>query len=344
MKSVLLKEAPGGGLKATLTQLPEPKAGPGELVVEMRACGLCGTDIEKIKGHYTASMPVLGHEAVGKVVAVGRGAGDFSVGDAVFPHHHVGCHECHYCMHGSETMCGRYRGSNLDPGGFSEYFRVPQWNVSRGGVLRMPAAIDFEEASFIEPAACCIRGLERCGLTGSDSVLVVGAGPVGMIHALLLSSMEAEVMVSDIADPRLDVARRAKVGGVVDAKAEDVVQAAKAATDGRGVDCVIAATGDKKAIVQSLDAVRRGGKVLLFGVPAVGTVLDYDVSRIFNSEVSVVTTYGATEAETSRALGLISKKKVDFASLVTHTFPLDDFEKALHAANSGQAMKVVVAP
>src|SRR3972149_6256909 len=129
----------GGGV--VVDDVPPPGLKAGDMLVEMKACGLCGTDIEKLEGRYTASPPVIGHEAAGVVAGVGEGAEGFKVGDRVFPHHHVPCSECYFCKHGSETMCARYRESNLDPGGFAEYFRVPAWNVQRGGVLKLPEGL-----------------------------------------------------------------------------------------------------------------------------------------------------------------------------------------------------------
>ncbi len=343
MKSVVLKSPEGtGAAAAAVMDLPLPVPGPGEILVEMMACGLCGTDVEKIRGHYTASMPVLGHEAAGVVAAVGRGTDDFHEGDRVFPHHHVPCYGCYFCRHGSETMCERYRTSNLVPGGFSEFFVVPEWNLSKGGVLKLPDSVGFEQASMIEPAACCIRALRRCPVAKDDTVLVVGAGPVGMMHSLILSAREERVIVSDVSEWRLDFAERIGMKTLVNARKEDTAEAVRRETGGRGADLVVVATGDLKAIAQGLGSVRKGGTVLLFGVPAAGSSLDYDISKVYNSEVSVLTSYGAVEADTSEALRLIAGGGVDFSPLVTNRFPVSRFPEALEAATGGRAMKVLL--
>ncbi|MDV3244413.1 MAG: alcohol dehydrogenase catalytic domain-containing protein [Nitrososphaerales archaeon] len=345
MKSVLLRRPPGeSGIRAQVLEVPIPPLGAGELLVEMKACGLCGTDIEKALGQYTASMPVLGHEAVGVVAAVGNGVKGLKVGDRVFPHHHVACLECYYCRHGSETMCLEYRKSNLDPGGFSEFFRVPAWNVSHGGVLGLPDSVGFDEASLIEPVACCIRALDKCGVSPGDSVLVVGAGPVGMAHALLLLSRKATVMVSDVNKGRIGFAEAAKVGPVIDASKVNVADSVRKETAGRGADLAIVASGNKEAIVQALSSVRRGGKVCLFGVPVKGSVLDYDVSDAYNSEVSIISSYGAAESDTSRALDIISRRTVNLGSLITHRFHIEEFDKGVETVVAGRGMKVVITP
>jgi L-iditol 2-dehydrogenase len=341
---MLKSRSAGGEGTAELTEMAVPSVGPGELLVEMKACGLCGTDVEKLRGRYTAAMPVLGHEAVGTVASVGEGVAGLKEGDRVFPHHHVPCRECYYCKQGSETMCDRYRTSNIDPGGFSEYFRVPKWNVDGGGVLRLPPGMEFEDASMIEPVACCIRALARCAVGPGDSVLVAGAGPVGIMHALLLKQMRSSVVISDVSEQRLKFAEKAGVGTVVDAAREDVTGAVKKQTGGRGADVAVVASGNPRAVIQGLRAVRKGGRVCVFGAIAKGSVLDYDFSDLFNSEVSVITSYGATEAETSKALDLIARKEVDFGRLITHRFHLSNFDEAVASSEEGSAMKVLMTP
>lgn len=343
MKAVLLKRS-SAGLKAEATEVAVPRIGQGELLVEMKACGLCGTDLEKLKGEYTASAPVLGHEAVGVVSAVGSGDTGLRVGDRVFPHHHVACGGCYYCEHGDQPMCTDYRGSNLDPCGFSEFFRVPRWNVVRGGVLRLPGEMTFELGALIEPLACCIRALGRCEVKPGDSVLVAGAGPVGMSLSILLDLLGAEVMVSDVAGARLEFIRTAGAGTPMDAKSPGYPEEVRRRTGGRGVDVGIVASGSAKAVSQTLKAVRKGGRLCLFGVPTKGSMLDYDLSDIYNSDVSIRPSYGATEVETAKAVAALTKDRERFMGLITHKFPIEDFEAAVRAASDGTAMKVLVTP
>lgn len=343
MRAVLLDTAAKGAVSsAVVSEVPKPRPGVGEILVEMKACGLCGTDVEKIRGHYTASMPVLGHEAVGIIAEVGPEMELFRKGDSVFPHHHVSCGECYYCRHGAQTMCDRYRTSNISPGGFSEYFVVPAWNVQRGGVLKIPANVSFEHAAMIEPVACCLSALRKLRVGPDDSVLVVGAGPVGMSHAIILSSKGARVTVSDVSGPKVAMAEKLGVGRIIDTTKEDVTEAVKKDTAGRGADFVIVATGDLRAITAGLRSVRRGGTVCLFGVPAADSVLDYDISKVFNSEISITTSYGATDDDTKEALGLMSAGRTDFRPLISHRFPVSNFADALDAVVGGRAMKVIV--
>ncbi len=340
MKSVLLKSTG----KISIEEIPLPPLKRRDVLVEMKACGLCGTDIEKLHGRYVASLPILGHEASGIVVEVGEGVQDLKKGDRVFPHHHVPCHSCHYCLHGSETMCSQYRASNLDPGGFSEYFRVPAWNVEHNGVLKLPDHVTFEEASLIEPTACCMRSLSRCSVSGDEMVLVVGAGPIGLTHLLLLSLRGAKVLVSDINTSRLAFAEKFGASAVYDAVKEDVPLRVREETAGMGVDLAVVASGSSKAIVQALKSVRKGGKICLFGVPAKGMELNYDFSDLFNSEVSIITSNAATEAETTAVLKLMDEQSLNVASLITHRFRLVEFEKAVETATQGNSGKIIITP
>jgi len=330
--------------KVAVEESSPPVMKKGDILVEMKACGLCGTDLEKMQGRYLASKPVLGHEASGVLTDVGENVESFKVGDRVFPHHHVPCYECHLCRHGSETMCPHYRANNLDPGGFSEYFRVPAWNVKHGGVLKLPEHVTFEEASLIEPTACCIRALNRCNVSGDETVLVIGAGPIGLTHLRLLSMRGATVMVSDINATRLEFAERFGASMVYDAAKTDASLKIKEQTGGVGADLVVAASGSSGAIVQALNAVRKGGKICLFGVPAKGSRLDYDFSDIFNSEISIITSNAATEVETKAALKLMEERKLNLTSLITHRFKLSDFEMAVETAFRGNCGKIIITP
>jgi L-iditol 2-dehydrogenase len=340
VKAALLRGT--GGL--VVEDVPVPEAGPGEIVVSMRACGLCGSDLEKIRGTYTAAPPVIGHEAVGIVSEVGKGVEGIREGARVFPHHHVPCGQCRACKAGSPTMCAHYRATNLEPGGFAESFRVPRWNVDHGGVLRLPPSLDFERASFIEPLACAIRAVDRVRMK-PKSALILGAGPMGLLVLQLLRLRGTETLfASEVSPLRADRARRLGAGLVWDPTTQDVPAAARKETGGLGVDAAVVATGNVRAIAQAVRAVRSGGTVLLLGVPEAGSRLDVDPSEFVTREVSLVPSNAATETETRKALGLIARRKVDVASLVTHRFPLEAFPEAIRVAERAECVKAILTP
>lgn len=339
MKSVSLV----GQGKVVLQEVPVPSLERGDLLVEMHACGLCGSDLEKIHGEYTAAPPVLGHEAVGVIRETEGDVGDLATGDRVFPHHHVPCYACHYCRAGSETMCPHYRRWYLDPSGFAEFFRVPAWNVAHGGVLPLPDAVSDAEGSLIEPLACSIRALDRFDLREGSDVLVAGAGPMGLLILKLLPHYGIHrTFVSEVSGPRRAYAAREGVT-VLNPREEDVVVAVREATEGRGADVAVVATGNPKALLQALDAVRDGGTLGLVGIPEAQASFPR-ASRLVTREVRVVSSNAATERDTKRALEMIQEGAVEVASLVSHRVALEDFPQAVALAERAESLKVVVVP
>jgi L-iditol 2-dehydrogenase len=340
VKAVFIKEPN----QVSINDMPSPKIGDGDILVRMKACGLCGSDLEKVYGSYGVVSNRLGHEPAGEIIAVGRDVKDFKVGDRVFVHHHVPCYECHYCMHEDYTMCPYYQKSNIDPCGLAEIFLVPEWNVKRGGVIKLPDDISFEEAAMIEPLACCIRAINKANIMDIDDVAVIGVGPAGMMHILLAKAYDANrVFALDINQFRLDFAKRMGAKLAIDSNKENAVKTIRDATDGRGVDVAIVATSSTKAFLQALELTRSGGKVVLFGVPPQGSTAELDVNRIFSNEIRLIPSLAASEIETKQALELITSKRIDIKSIITHRFSLERAAEAIKCAHEAKdAMKVVV--
>ncbi|AAY79825.1 alcohol dehydrogenase [Sulfolobus acidocaldarius] len=337
MKAVIIENG-----RASIKDMDKPSIKEkGDIIIKMKACGLCGTDIEKLRGQYTASQPIIGHEPSGIIEE--SSVDSLKPGQRVFAHHHVPCYECYYCTHGSATMCPHYRRTNIEPGGFAEYFRVPAWNVKRGGVLVLPDHVSFEEGAFIEPLATVVRAQRRVKLNRGDNVLVVGAGPMGLLHVMLSKVNGAsKTIVTDIADFRVEYAYKVGADYSFNSKKIDTINEVKKLTDGRGVDIAIIASGAPSAILSGLLSVRKGGQVLLFGVPFKGTVLNYDISDLLNNEISIISSNAAIEEDTVDALKIISERKIDVSKLVTHKFTIDQFNEAVRVAEEGQAIKVII--
>ena len=322
-----------------------PEISPGDVLVEMKMCGLCGTDIEKLRGEYTASTPTLGHEPVGIVCKVGAGVKRVVVGDRIFAHHHVPCSTCYFCKKGSETMCLDYRKTNLDPSGFAEYFRIPAINVTRGAVLKLPDNVSFDEGIFIEPMACCVRGLRKIGVSKGDSIFIAGAGPIGLTFLQLSFLMGVSgTYVSDLSPLRRRRAKTLGASAILNPRKDTVASEVKKSTEGRGVDVAVVASASPEALVNALDSVRKGGRVLLFGLPAVGAQLAYDLSELVNREIDIISSNAATEIDTNRALKYMKDKKIDVSSLLTHKFTLDQFDMAVGIVEKGEAVKVSIIP
>lgn len=329
--------------RITLVESELPKVNEDEMSVRMQSCGICGSDLEKVYGNYGMRSLRVGHEPAGVVIKVGKNLKKFQEGDRVFVHHHVSCYSCRYCLQGNYTMCNNYQSSNIDPCGLSEEFIVPKWNIEHGGVLKLPESISYDEAALIEPFACCIRGLNKISIKHGDNVAILGAGPTGVMHTLLARLWGANnIFVSDVNKFRLKFVE--KYGfTAVNLNLERLDDVINTNTESLGVDVTILATGSIKAFESSLRITRRGGEILLFGVPSVGSKFDLDLNSLYSNEQIIIPSYGASEIETNQALSLLSDKSIDLLPLVTHRFQLKESDNAFKCAHEAlDAMKVLV--
>jgi len=326
-----------------LEEVPVPRIGTGEILVQVKACGLCGSDL--MEWYVKEKAPiVLGHEPAGVVAEVGEGVGEFEVGDRVFVHHHVPCFTCHHCLRGHYTLCETFKATHLDPGGFAEYIRVPALNVARD-VLTIPPGMSFAQATLIEPVATCIRGIERAGLQMGDTVAVLGAGVTGLIHLQLARIMGAgTVVVTDFAGFRLEMARQLGADLALDAR-QDVLAALKELNEGRGADVVIVTAGSIQAMEEGMTLAGEGATVLLFAPSPPVAVLPVSPYRLLFSEITIVSSYSCSPPETRQALKLIQGGRIRVAELITHRFDLTGVDKAIHlAAQAGESLKIVITP
>ncbi|MEM2855616.1 MAG: zinc-dependent dehydrogenase [Candidatus Nitrosocaldaceae archaeon] len=325
-----------------IDEISEPKVDSNSILVKMRVCGICGSDLEKVYGKYGVVSKRLGHEPAGEVIKTGDNVKEFKVGDRVFVHHHVPCYECHYCKHGDHTMCKDYQRSNIEPCGLAEIFLVPEWNIKRGGVLKLSDNITFEEAAMIEPLACCIRAIDKASIMKDDNIAVVGTGPTGLMQIMLAKLYGADkVFAIDINQFRLKFASKY---GATSINANDKNFSEYIIRDTKiGVDTVIVSTSNINAFKLALDIVRSGGKVIIFGVPSKGSVVDLDLNKVFTKEIKILPSLAASDIDTAKAFRLIDEKRIDISSIITHRFRLEDSEQAFRTAHEGKdAMKVVI--
>ncbi len=340
MKAGLLAD-PG---RLAVDERPDPTPGPGDVIVSLAACGICGSDLEKVKGNYRATQ-VIGHEPVGTVAAIGAGVTGLAVGTRVFAHHHVPCYACPACHSGAYTYCPSYTKTNLDPGGFSERFRVPAVNVSRGAVLPLAPMVSWDEGVLLEPAGCALTALRTIGLPPATSVMILGLGPVGILYARLARALGAGwIGGADPSAPRRTVAGRRGADATVDPhNVEKVRQLVQLATGGRGVDLAVVATSAGSAVPLAVSLVRRGGTVNLFGLPEAGSHLEEDLQQLYLRGVKIIPTYATTERDISEVHALLAAKRLEVHDLVTHRFPLEKLPEAFQlAAQPDKALKVIV--
>ena len=340
MKTVSVKEPSVISVEET----KRPDLGDGDILVKMEACGICGSDLEKVFGQYGQPSMRLGHEPAGIVLGVGADVAEFKKGDRVFTHHHVPCYDCHFCKHGNETMCQKYYETNLSPCGLSEEFVVPEWNVNHGGVLKISDSLTFEEAAMIEPLACCVRAWSKYSYHQGDSAAIFGVGPTGMMHVMIAQAKKfSKIFCFDVNDFRLNFAKKFNVTDSINSADENRKQKVLDRTENRGVDVAIVATSSLKALADAIDIVRKGGTVMMFGVPSKGAKMDLDMNKIYSKEITLVTSYAASDKDTAEALSLIESSQIDVKQLITHTYSISDSQKAFDHARSGEnAMKIII--
>jgi L-iditol 2-dehydrogenase len=325
-----------------VVELAIPEIGPGELLIQLHACGLCASDV--MEWYMRPRAPLYpGHEPAGVVAAVGQGIQQFSVGQRVFLHHHVPCMVCHFCQRGSFSQCATFRSTRLDPGGLAEFIRVPAPNVQLD-VLSLPDNLSFEAATLIEPLACCIRGINRATSRPGDSVLVLGAGSTGIMLAQLARLHGATRVI--IVDPIAYRRQRALDAGIdhaLDPQTGSLSEQVSAVNDGRKPDLVLVTPSKIAAMLQGLDLVGPGGTVLLFAPPPPGETLPVTPNQLFFQEITLRTSYSAGPYETRLALELLQNGRIKAEMVITHRFPLQDAAQAFRlVAEPGDALKALI--
>ncbi len=327
-----------------IEERPPPSIGPGEVLVSLAGCGICGTDLEKLRGNY-ASAGVLGHEPVGVVAQVGAGVRSVVPGDRAFVHHHVPCYACEICRRGDFTFCPTYSKTNLDPGGFAEQFRVPEENVRRGAILPLSPRIDWATGTLLEPAGCALTALRRVGFQPGWSVFVVGLGPVGLLYARLSKALGASwVGGAEMAPLRRSAAERGRIDRTVDPRnPPEVIELVRSISDGRGVDLAVVATGAPEAVRLGASLTRRGGTLNLFGLPEAGSRLDVDLQELYLRGTRVIPSYATTEPDIAEVHAMVVAGRLSLADLVSHRLPLSDLQEAFRLAQRPtESLKVVV--
>jgi len=322
---------------------PVPKIGPGEILMKTMACGICGSDV--MEWYRIKKAPrVLGHEATGVIVEVGEGVTQYKVGDRIFASHHVPCNQCRYCLNGHHTACETLHTTNFDPGGFSQYIRVPKINVERG-ILKLPDNVSFEEGTFIEPLGCVVRGQRIAGVKQGQTVLVLGSGPSGLLHIQLAKVNGAEkVIATDIDEYRMKTAEKFGADIVINGK-EDVPTLLKEANEGRGADVVIVCTGALPAVHQAWRSVDKGGTILFFAVPPPNVEVTIPINDFWRNEVKAATSYGAAPMDLKESLKLIAAKKINVKDMITHKLPIQEAQLGFQlVAQAKNCIKVIIEP
>jgi L-iditol 2-dehydrogenase len=322
---------------------PVPKIGPGELLVKVMASGICGSDV--LEWYRLKKAPlVLGHEIAGEIVETGDGVERFKIGDRVFVSHHVPCNTCHYCLNGHHTACETLHRTNFDPGGFSEYLRVPRINTDRG-VFLLPAEMSYADGTFIEPLACVVRGQRHAGLKAGQSVLIIGSGISGLLHLHLAKALGAgRIVATDVNEYRLKMAREAGADLALHAR-ENIPERLRAINNGHLADLVIVCTGALPAFSQALASVDRGGTVLFFASTEPGVELPLAIDQLWRNDIRLMPSYGNSPGDAEIAIELMRTGRVLLQKMITHRLGLNEIGLGFQlVAEARESMKVIIEP
>jgi L-iditol 2-dehydrogenase len=331
-----------------LETVPVPKIGPGEILVRVHTCGICGTDLKKIATGSHSAPRIFGHETTGEVAAVGDGVTRFGVGDRVAFFHHIPCGECYYCRHKVFAQCALYKkvgctaGFEPSGGGFAEYVRVMDWIVKKG-VAKIPDGVSHEQASFMEPVNTVWKAIDVIAPKRRETLLVIGQGPIGIMLAILAERAGARVITSDLFPQRLTIAKGFGLQEVIDASRTDTVEFIRHQTEGRGADAVILAVPGTKLIETAIQAARPGGRIMLFA-QTVREQATIDPAAICVDEKTLLGSYSASIDLQHESTDWVFSQAVDLARLVTHRFPLANAVEGLKIAAHPQpdTMKLVI--
>jgi len=313
-----------------LEDRPVPKIGPGELLVKVRASGICGTDA--MEWYRLKKAPrVLGHEIAGEVVE--SKSKKFKVKDRVFVSHHVPCNKCKFCLADNHTACEQLHKGNYDPGGYSEFVRVPKINVELGTYI-LPKHVTDEQGTMIEPLGCVVRGQRIIGVAKNQTVLVLGCGVSGLLNISLAKLKGAKVIATDINNYRLTKAKEFGADSVIDVNKDKIDTKA---------DRIIVCTGAQKPCEEAFNLIDRKGIILLFAIPKED--IKIPVVDFWRNEITITSSYGAAPVDLEEALNLIKNKKINIENTITHKLGLSDIQEGFKiAATAQESLKVVLKP
>ena len=311
-----------------IEERPKPEISDGEILVKMKASGICGTDV--MEWYRIKKAPrVLGHEMAGEIVE--SKSGKYSIGERVFVSHHVPCNACKYCKAGNHTACETLHKGNYEPGGFSEFIRVPKINAENG-TYRLPENVSYEEATMIEPLACVLRAQSIMGIKRSQTVLVMGCGVSGLLHIMAAKLKGAKVIATDINEFRLQKAK--ELGAeAVNANEELKISA----------EHIIMCTGAMPAFEKAFRYADKKGTIMLFAIPKENICIPN--ADFWRNELTLISSYGAAPQDLEEALELISAKKINVSALITDRLKLDEIQKGFDIASAAkESLKVVIVP
>jgi threonine dehydrogenase-like Zn-dependent dehydrogenase len=327
-----------------IEEYPTPVAGKGEVIVNTKIAGICATDIKTLLGQgIPKDLPtILGHEVVGEIAATGDGVTSFAIGDRVAVYPIAVCGKCYYCRQGRHNLCEAEFGLGHGiEGGFAEFVRLPKEIVDIGGVVKLADDFSYEDAVFAEPLSCTLAAARTCRLKKDATVLIIGAGPMGLMHLKMAKWFGCKIMIADLADDRLSLAGKMGADHLINSGQDNLAEQVKTITDGRGADAVIISLGIPQVIEDNIKLTAKGGVCNIFGGPPPSEI-KLDPRWLHYMEITLTGTFASTPADFKECLGLISDKSIVVSDLLSHKFSLDNFLDAVEKAKNQEMIRGIV--
>ncbi|HLK47188.1 MAG TPA: alcohol dehydrogenase catalytic domain-containing protein [Bryobacteraceae bacterium] len=340
-----------GQSTVSVEQIPTPKIGPGELLIQVESCGICHTDLKKIEYNLLAPPRVFGHETAGIVAAVGRGVRDYSIGDRVVVFHHIPCRECFYCRHKLYAQCATYKkvgvtaGYEPAGGGFSQYVRAMDWIVP-SGVEKIPAGVSFDSACFVEPLNTCLKGVVQMDLRPEDVVVILGQGPIGLLFTMLVKRQGSTMVTTDTMPHRRELSTEFGAAAALDPRDPSLEERIQQMTGGRGADAVIVAASAPGIAEQAVRYSRPGARILLFAQTSHKERIELSGADICVGERTIFGSYSASIDIQKESAELIFSGALPVERLISNRFPLNEIRQGIELAlhPQPQSLKIVVRP
>ncbi len=319
-------------------EVPKPEIAADEVLVQVNVVGLCQSDIKKIKYPLLEPPRIFGHETAGTIAEVGGAVQGWQVGQRVVVMHHIPCMQCPHCENGSYSMCETYKnitttaGFTPSGGGFAEFVRVPGHIVREGGLIAIPADVTFEQASFVEPTNCCLKAVKKAQIRAGQTVLITGAGPIGLMFIMLVKHFGARAIATDLLPSRIEKALAVGADAAFDARDPELTPKIEAMTDGLGVDVSLLAVPSDKAFFQALDCTRRGGKILFFAEFPNEVEIPLNPNVLYRKEIDLMGSYSSAFPLQGLSAELVFERKIDVDALISDRYPLSELSNAVAQA------------
>ncbi len=333
-------------------EVPTPQIAPDEVLVQVRVVGLCQSDIKKILYPLYEPPRIFGHETAGVIAAVGQDVTGWQPGQRVVVMHHIPCMRCDYCLHDNFSMCETYKnvtttaGFAPSGGGFAEYVKVPGHIVRNGGLILIPDHVTFEQASFVEPTNCCLKAVKKAQIEPGQTVLITGAGPIGLMFIMLVKHFGARAIATDLLPSRIEKALSLGAEVAFDARDADLPAKIHQLTGGLGVDTTLLAVPSEKAFFQALDCTRKGGKILFFAEFPDEVEIPINPNILYRREIDLMGSYSSSYRVQALAADIVFNQRINVDALISDRYSLSDLSAAVEKAvkPTAETYKILIQP